>query len=116
MKHGDQEFHQLTAPLLDAISNEGIRIANENHWRGLVIGINAPANELERASSGVRCQLQSTEDEPEIDEPSAVLLDAANRLQRVFVSAGTPLAGATIDWIEENGDGKVSRRCRYRYD
>jgi len=81
-----------------------------------VIEITAPANEFERASSGVRCHLKNTEDEPEIDEPTGTLLDAANRLQRVFVSVGTPLASVTIDWIDESGDGKIGRRCRYRYD
>jgi len=116
MKHGDLEFHQQTGPILDAITEEGLRIAKENSWVGLVIEITAPANQFERASGGVRCHVKNTVGEPEIDEPSGALLDAANRLQNLFTSVGTPLAGATIDWIDERGDGKVRRRCRYRYD
>ena len=94
----------------------GICIAKENNWRGLVIEISAPTNEFERASKGGRCYLRNTEGDPEIDEPSSMLLDVANRLQSVFVGVGTPLVGATIDWIDESGDGRVRRRCGYRYD
>ena len=66
--------------------------------------------------SGVRCCLKNTVGLPEVDEPSATLLDSAKRLQNLFTSVGTPLVGATVDWIDENGDGRVRRRCRYRYD
>lgn len=115
MNHGDHEFHELQSPLLKTIVEEGVRIARENRWRGLVIEITAPTNVYERATSGVRCHLKDTGEKPEIDEPSAALLDAANRLQNLFVRVGTPLAGVTIDWIDEKGDGRICQRCRYTY-
>lgn len=116
MRNGDLEFHQHTDPIVEAISQEGLRIARENKWRGLLIEITARANPDGRPSRGVSCQIRNTVGEPEVDEPSRILLDAANQLQNLFVSVGTPLAGATIDWIDEKGDGKVRRRCRYRYE
>lgn len=116
MKHGDLEFHQETGLIIDAIAEEGLRIAKENNWRGLVIEITAPAHKFEHASSGVRCHLKDVGGDPEIDEPTGALLDAANRLQNIFASVGTPFAGAVIDWVDEKGDGKVFRQCSYRYE
>lgn len=116
MRNGDFEFHELTGPLLDTIASEGLRIARDNSWRGLVIDIVSNRKPFSAIAGIVRCTLRNTAEEHEIDEPSACLLEAAQRLQDVFTSVGTPLAGATIDWVDENRDGKVRQRCRYRYD
>lgn len=114
MKHGDLEFHQQTAKLLDTICREGLRIAQENGWDSLVIDIAADPAQYHDPSRGIRCSLRNAVPAPEIDEPTAVLLDAAKNLQQVFARVGTPLAGAIIDWIDE-GAGR-QRRCRYRYE
>jgi len=116
MKHGDQEFHQLTSPIIDALATEGLRIARDNGWHGLVIEITAARHPLDGRFGAVRCCLRNTGPDPEIDEPTAALLDHANLLQEAFSRAGTPLAGATIDWIDEKNDGSLCRRCRYRYE
>lgn len=114
MKHGDLEFHQQTATLIDAICREGLRIAQENGWDSLVIDIVADPARCHHPSRGIRCSLRNAGLEPEIDEPTAALLDAAKNLQQIFAGVGTPLAGAIIDWIDQ-GTGR-QRRCRYRYD
>ena len=67
--------------------------------------------------TGVRCTLRNEACLAEVDEPSASILDAALRLQELYIRVGTPLKGATIDWIGSGeNDGKVRRRCSYRYD
>jgi hypothetical protein len=116
MKHGDIEFHDLTGRALDSIANEGLRIAKENRWSGLVIEIDISPPTLGVGSVSVRCTLMNGSCHAEVDEPSASMLDAARRLQELFMNVGTPLAGATIDWIGSgDDDGRVRRRCSYRY-
>ncbi len=117
MKHGDIEFHDLQQPLLDSIADEGLRIATSNGWNGLVIEIAAAGERLDPGSPHVRCALRPVAGDAEIDEPSAVMLEAARRLQELFMSVSTPLAGVTIDWINgEANDGMMRRRCRFRYE
>jgi hypothetical protein len=117
VKHGDIEFHDLTGPVLDAIANEGLRIARGNSWKGIIIEIAMSGLRHGTGSTNVRCTLRNATCTAEVDEPSAAMLDAARRLQELFMSVGTPLAGATIDWISSgDNDGTVRRRCRYRYD
>ena len=116
MKHGDIEFHDLTGPVLDSIANEGLRIANENGWKALLIEIDISGPALGVGPVSVRCALRNGACHAEVDEPSATMLDAARRLQDLFMSVGTPLAGATIDWIASGDDDRrVRRRCSYRY-
>jgi len=116
MRNGDLEFHQQTEPILDAISSEGLRIAKDNGWGGLVIEMVSARRGIHGSANGLRCSLVNPLVAEEIDEPSARLLDAADQLQGVFVNVGTPLAGATMDWIDESGDGNVRRRCSFRYE
>jgi len=116
MKNGDIDFHDKTSSILDVISNEGLRIAKENGWGALVIEMEASERPIHVATSRLRCSLRNPLAKQEIDEPTAKLLDAVNQLQNVFVSVETPLAGATIDWIDEKGDGRVRRQCSYRYE
>lgn len=117
MKHGDIEFHDLTGPVIDSIANEGLRIARENRWKGLVVEIAIFGRTFGVGSVNVRCTLINSTSIAEVDEPSAAMLDSARRLQELFVSVGTPLSGATIDWIgSRDNDGRVRRRCSFRYD
>ena len=116
MKHGDIEFHALTGPVLDTIANEGLRIAKDKSWKGLLIGIDISEPTHEGGPASVRCTLRNGACHAEVDEPSASMLDAARGLQELFMIVGTPLAGATIDWIGSgDDDGRVRRRCSYRY-
>ncbi len=115
MKHGDLEFHQLTEPLLDSIWQEGLRIARDNHWIGLVIEVTVAAR-VPGAPAGLRCSLRNTAGAaPEVDEPSIHLLEAARGLQELFVTVGTPFACVTLELIP-NQQGQLSRQCRFRYD
>lgn len=117
MKHGDIEFHELTGPVIESIANEGLRIAKDNRWTGLVVEIAIFQQTHGTGSANVRCTLINATCIAEVDEPSAAMLDAARRLFELFKSVGTPLTGATIDWISSgNNDGTVRRRCSYRYD
>jgi len=116
MRPGDSEFHDLTAPVLDSIANEGLQIARENGWKGLVIEMDICAPAPGAGTASVRCTLMNGDCLAEVDEPSASMLDAARRLQGLFMRVGTPLAGVTIDWIGSgDDDGRVRRRCSYRY-
>jgi hypothetical protein len=112
MHHGDLDFHQTTGRVIDAIAIEGIRIAKQNGWRSLLIDIAAPSQQ----AATLRCTLSDPSAVGEIDEPSAAMFDLVNELQKIFTSAGTPLMGAKIDWFDEHGDGKIRRRCQFRYD
>lgn len=116
MKHGDIEFHERSGAILNALSNEGLQIARSNQWTGLVIQISAAGCPESGNPAKVCCLLKSTHPTPEIDEPSATLLDAANDLQELFHSVGTPFLEATIDWVEGETPGTVRRRCSYRYE
>ena len=117
MKHGDIEFHGLTGPVLDAIANEGLRIARENSWKGIIIEIAMSGLGHGTGSANIRCTLRNATCTAEVDEPSAAMLNAARRLQELFMSVGTPLAGVTIDWTRSgDNDGRVRRRCSYRYE
>jgi len=117
MKHGDNEFHRLTGPVIDSISSEGLRIASENKWSGLVIDIIAAGVNPGSESSHLRCTLRNAANDGEVDEPSATMLDSVRYLQELFMNVDTPLLGVTIDWISSgNHDGKFRRRCSFRYD
>jgi hypothetical protein len=115
MKPGDLEFHQQKEPIIEAIATEGLRIARDNEWHGLVIEIEVSREGLPGTKVGVRCWLRSKGGEPELDEPTGSMLDAARHLQELFSSVGTPLAGAAIEWIEGESVGTFRRKCSYRY-
>ena len=115
MKPGDLEFHQQKEPIIEAIATEGLRIARENEWRGLVIEIEVAREQFPGSPAGVRCCLRSKGGEPELDEPTGTMLDEAKRLQKRFSSVGTPLAGAAIEWIEGESVGTFRGKCSYRY-
>lgn len=117
MKHGDLEFLDRSGLILDVISSEGLKIARENEWSHLAIEIKAYPGRFPGEPGGLRCSLfNGAVAEPEIDEPSATMIDSARQLQHLFASVGTPLTSVKIEWIDENSDGKKRRQCSYRYD
>jgi hypothetical protein len=115
MKNADEEFHARKAPLLNTISEEALQIARSNHWPAVVIEMSGAGMAAGGWRGNVHCCLKNPEDASAIDEPSARLLDAAQSLHSLFAEVGTPFRSVTIDWVDEAGDGKVRRRCRYEY-
>lgn len=116
MKHGDLEFHNLIHAEIDSIANEGLRIARLNKWRGLVIKIAILGLKHGTELGKIRCTLTNATNTAEVDEPSVAMLDAARRLQKLFINVGSPLAGATIEWVKSaKNDGKIDRNCGFRY-
>ena len=115
MKNGDAEFHQRTEPILAVIAEEGLKTARENRWPDLLIEIIAVRALPVGGQGRVRCSLRSPMDASAIDEPSARLVDAAEELQSLFAGVDTPLKSVRIDWVDEGGDGKRRRRCRFEY-
>lgn len=82
MKNADDEFNARKAPLLAALSAEGLQIARANHWPAVVIEMSGVVVAAAGWRGNAHCYAKNPQDTSAIDEPSARLLDAAQTSQQ----------------------------------